>query len=578
MKKIFRYAFLALLGITALTLGSCTESYEYDATPAASGSQVYFSNELPSQVEISPDATSFAVAISRVDSTDAITVPLQSTITAGSIFSVPSQVSFAAGQRTVDIPVSYDPASIEYGRYDTISIAINDASYTTVYGNTATTVIAGVTDWGPWEKWNSAGTATYTYVNLWSGDNPGLPFVYRHNTIHTNLYQFKLSNWGSGVDLVLDYDTETGHVTCAPQFAYAHATYGDVLVADSYYYWFNVRGTDISKMSEEDYGHFDEENGIITIPLAYYVSAGTFGYDNETVTIDGYLRADVSCDVAYVGKLNAVDGTTYVLADVTLGADVTKANVALIEGDLSQESLNAVIDGSAETLQEVTTSGQVKFAADSLADGSYTFVVVSFLDEEAQNYAEASFKYFASPDAKETWTPVYVGTYVYGAQSLTQDGGLFYDEVITDEGVTLYVSDLDDSRYKIAPWANLEGEEGLEFTLNEDNSIVVDHVFTGHTHPTYGDIVATDVLTYGAGNITSYYENGVFNFFLAYHVDAGAFAYVLDTFTLTGQAARALKAHQAAKKTFKGKVNNSQLKPELRQLQQTGKKSLISIR
>lgn len=52
----------------------------------------------------------------------------------------------------------------------------------------------------------------------------------------------------------------------------------------------------------------------------------------------------------------------------------------------------------------------------------------------------------------------------------------------------------------------------------------------------------------------SKYADGVFNFYLAYHVEAGAFSYELNTLQLTGQAsakAKKVKALNATKNANK---------------------------
>ena len=279
--------FLGLFGLAALTLASCSDDDKYEWA-TVSGPQVFFSDDLQTQFEIDPEGTSFNVPITRADASSALTVNLTSTV-ANPMYSVPASVTFDAVQKEANIPVSYDPSKIEYGRYDSLTVKIADDAQATSWGTQEFTFTAGVTDWGPWQKWNSAGTASYIYVNFWSGEDPGLPFVYRHNMIKPNLYQFKLSNWGYGVDIIFDYDEDTGYVTCAKQWTgYDHSSYGYVYAEDYNAYRVEREAAPVAA----GYGTFDKEQGIITIPLAYVVDAGTFGYDPEYIYIDGYVRAD----------------------------------------------------------------------------------------------------------------------------------------------------------------------------------------------------------------------------------------------------------------------------------------------
>lgn len=534
--------FLGLLGMAAFTFAACSDSDDDYSPATVSGSQVFFSKNLPAKVEISPSATSFDVTIERYDAAGAITVPLTSTVTAGSIFSVPNSVSFADGEKEAKFAVTYNPANIEYGRYDTINVVINDAQLATPYGLASYNFVAGVTDWGPWQKWNAAGTCTYTYANYWAADDPGLPFVYRHNTIKDNLYQFKISNWASGVDVVLDYDKTSGHVTVAPQFAVNNATYGDVLVADSYYYWFNVRGTDISEMSEDDYGRFDEENGYIYIPLAWYVpGVGTFGYNVETVTIDGYDRADLACEVAYAGKLIDAKDNYYVLANVALGADIEKAYVALVPGTPSEETMAAIVAGTYEPIQEVTESTQVSFDANELADGDYTFVMVPFYDDEALEAQAVAFTY--SSGAKETWTLVGTGDFTYNIFFANEDEEGNPVPAV-DPGLEIYQSDADATRFRITHWGS-----NVDFTFTWDQTtgaVNVPQQFVGYTHPTYGDVYVMEAADYNPdkyGSYSSLYqaESTTFQFCVAYVVEAGTFGVGYEPFKVTwNSGARAM--------------------------------------
>lgn len=569
--------FLGLLGMAAFTFAACSDNDD-DYTPATvSGTQVFFNSGLPSKVEISPEATSFNVVIERVDSTAAVSVPLTSKITEGSIFSVPASVNFDAGQRKATIPVSYDPAKIEYGRYDTISVTIADAQLTTPYGITTYSFLAGVTDWGPWKKWNEAGTCTYTYNNYYSVDDTGLAFKYRQNQLKPNLYQFMIGEepykdadgdmvggWANagdgGIVLILDYDSETGHVTCSPVKAAVSSSYGDVYVADSYYYWFNVRGTDISKMSEDDYGKFDPEGGYIYIPMAWYVSAGTFGYEIETITIDGYERADLTSEVAYAGKLTDANDNPFVLATITLGADVSYANVALVSGtEIGEEDLVKIIDGTFEPLQQITESGEVRFDASSLTSGNYTFVVVPFQGEEAslETASTASFKYIAG--AGESWSVVGSGVYTYGVEALSKDAESFYEG---SDNATLYQSDQLPSNYYLEPWAQAEG--GLHFEIGEDGGIRF-YQGTGEHYVTqdgtdYGEVFFLDIEAYNP-DYTKYLgtydeETKTFTFSGIYNIPGvGGFGLISETFVLGGDAAAArLSAHHKKSSVhFEGK-------------------------
>ena len=400
--------YLGLLGLMALTFTACSDDDDYTRA-TISGNQVYFSQDLPTKQDVSVNSTTFVIPVNRQQTTEAITVPLIVTGEGTELFSVPTSVSFPAGSNQADLVLTYDPATLTYGDYKPISIQIGDEGYTTPYGISRYDFTIGVTDWGEWRAYNDEGTCTYTYVNYWSGDDVGLKFYVRDNFITTNLHQFRIDNWGPGMSLILNYDDQTGIVSIDDQYLTNNSNYGAVRICDANYYWEVIRQ---KPLDEPVYGSFDEEQGIISIPIAYYVSAGYFGYSNEYVYLDGFVRADATCSVAYAGKLIAPDETPYVIAGVTLGDDVTSANVALVQGSLTEEALSAIVDGTYEPMETIKEAGEVRFNAAELPDGNHTFVVVTFVDKEPMEWAMTTFKYQA---AASSWNSLGMGYYVEDA-------------------------------------------------------------------------------------------------------------------------------------------------------------------
>ena len=546
--------YLSLIAMLSLFMTACS-SDDYDWA-TVTGNQVYFSSELDSIMEISTKATTFEVPISRVNADEAISVPLKAEQEAGSIFTVPSNVEFKAGEKTAKVAISYDPSKITFGKYEKMTLSIADDSYSTEYGYGTFTFKAGATQWSDWAPFNSAGTATFKMSLFWQGDDAGLKFYIRHNTIETNEYQFRIDQCMAGTSLVMNYDKNTGIVSTPVQSTgYHHSKYDeDVMVADMDAYLASLGKENTQKI----YGSFDEEKGIITLPLVYFISKGVFANGYEYIYLDGYDRKDVTCDIAYAGKFVDPKNKTSVLANVTLGADVTSANVALVPGELTQEIFNAIKDGSYQNVQEVKESGEVRFDASEMEAGDYTLVVVSFYKGEAQDYKTVSFKYTTGDAKKDTWKALYTGIYTYGAKSYNEDGSSFYEG---QDEVVLYQDTENPSRYKVAPWANSEANEGLIFTMDDNGTIVVDHCETGEADKQYGTIYATDLVTLGAveagKGFDSKYADGTFSFYLAYHVEQGAFSMELNTLKLTGEAgakankARAFKAVKKAKNSKK---------------------------
>ncbi len=551
--KINKY----ILGLAVAVLGGLT-SCNTDAEGTIYNSDfehVTFDGSAASvSLSVDESSTTIPVTINRGVATNASTVTFTAVASEEGIFSndANNTITFAPGQTTATFNVT--AANLEKEKSYTYKLSLSDAAIATadtitgVKQNKVYTIkVSREGDWTAWEKWNKEGTADYTYCGaVFSGDDPNLNFTYRKSVINENRMQFKLEHWGNDTELILDYDRSTGVVSCASQYTgYTHSTYGDVMIADIPSYF-------SEGITPEDYGSFDEEQGIITIPVVYYVSAGYFGYGPEYVYIDGYTRADYSMTVAYFGKLTTAEEENFLLADITFAKDVEYVLYALATAEDADATLAGLIDGSVagEKLKE---SGRVQVPVTE--SGTYYLIAVAFADGKAVNYETAKIKYTNGSEPEETWTPLYIGKYTYTTADYTQSqaGGLWEGTI----DAILYQSDSDASRWKIAPWADLTGEEGLVFTMDNEGVLTVDQVYTGYTHSTYGDVFATDILTAGVADMPSYCDGTNFFFNLMYHDAEEAWTFVQDTFTLTGAyeaSSRLAKAISKAKRSSHKKV------------------------
>ena len=126
MKKTFKYAYVALAGLLAMTMASCVDKYEYDgvgkqdpgAFISAAATQIKYAAE---------DEQILTFNLQRTNSEAAENISLTCD---NSKFQVPASVSFAAGEskKTVSVPFSILGGTTEEV---TISVAAESA---TVYG------------------------------------------------------------------------------------------------------------------------------------------------------------------------------------------------------------------------------------------------------------------------------------------------------------------------------------------------------------------------------------------------------------------------------------------------------------
>lgn len=153
MKKIFKYAYLALAGMIAITVASCSDSYKYDGRgdwDATDGyANIYFAIT-DSTLELDPaDPTVVNVTVSRRNTQGALTVPFEIHENTDDVFTVTDAV-FADGQAETDITLSFPNAAV--GKPYTLEITSSDPSIVSQYsaGAIYTIQVTRV-------KWNDVG-------------------------------------------------------------------------------------------------------------------------------------------------------------------------------------------------------------------------------------------------------------------------------------------------------------------------------------------------------------------------------------------------------------------------------------
>ena len=408
--------FFGLLGVAALTMASCSSDDKYEWA-TVSGPQVFFSDVLPTTVEISPDASTFNVPLNRVDASGALTVNLTAS-TANPMYSVPSSVSFNAGETTVNIPVSYDPSLIEYGRYDEITISVNDASQTSSWGIAEYKFNAGKTAWV-----KMAGKASYRedlVTSTWSVDNLVYQVDIEKNIVEEGLYRL-VNPYGE----VYPYndpgdwdDTQDYYLTIdASDPNYVHVPHSDLGVDWGYGSWYTMGYVDYlaesNNLSVDDlkgnyassFGKF--EDGVITMPARGMVFqyGGGLRYANSNglfaIALPGYAIADYASSVEYAGIFTNVANEVFVVANVTLGPDAETAKAVVVGADVDAGAVaDAIAAGDLEAVDVKAGENQIQIPED--LSGKLQIVLVILTDDKVQDVSSAKFEYYGGANPWET--------------------------------------------------------------------------------------------------------------------------------------------------------------------------------
>lgn len=412
MKIKFIIASLLLL----VGFSSCQkDEYEYIPAEAATNAQVYFPTTNASQLELGALAGTFNLEIARIDSTKAMDVAI-TVEPANENYVFPATVSFEAGKSVAKVPVSY--TGLEYDKFDEFTVKIDESAQTPYGVGSFTFKVGCPAPWTAWTNsksaWVAAGndpaawpmsgdakaTCNYTYKIYWSGVDGNLDIFYRQSTVEPSQAQFKITNWGSGVDLLIDYNTVTGECQVPTQFAAVHSTYGDVFIADIPHY-----------DSKYTYAQFpcvyDKTTGLFQLNVAYFCSAGMFGNDVETIQVNGYYIPDYSVDAEYLGIFTDKEQKPYAqIALNALGADAEKA-VALVV--TAADDATAVADALAagEVTGTDLVAGYNNIAIEEGMTGELQVVVASVVEGAAMDVQSYSFEYYGG--GANPWNALGVG-------------------------------------------------------------------------------------------------------------------------------------------------------------------------
>lgn len=135
------------------------------------------------------------------------------------------------------------------------------------YG-TATETLANIT-------WSQMGTGTYTYTVMFEEPLPDEGYVISKRDGSDDT--FKISDWFYGVDLTFKWNQATNEVNIPQQFSgYAHPGYGEVYVGEA---------GEVSSKWDGGPSYYDPDTKTFHFHIIYFVSAGSFGADDETFEV-----------------------------------------------------------------------------------------------------------------------------------------------------------------------------------------------------------------------------------------------------------------------------------------------------
>ena len=419
IKNLFGLAMGLALGFAA---ASCSEGVEYNPAEAVAGGQVFF-----------PSTTTDVTLYDLEEGKGSFTVEVQRAVTKGDLnvevtleqegdhtpLVAPATVNFKDGEATAKLEIAYDSEGMEYEEQVAAVLTISDKANTTPYGVSAYEFAAAIpAPWTPWistkadwvnagydpEAWplsESESTCTYTYVNYWADNDKGLTIYYRQYMLDPTVGQFKIEHWGADSDFFIEYNTVTHACQVLPQYVTNNDNYGPVTIADVSHW----QGADYYASYPCTY---DPETGKFSLCVAWYVSAGSFGYDPETIQVDGFYIPDYSVSVEFDGVLTDKEQNVFaqIFADWGVDVESVKAYIAQKSDDASAVA-DALASGDVEGYDVVV--GLNKIPVGELT-GELKVVLAAIAEGEAVGVAEAAFEYYGAGNANP-WKSLGMGLF-----------------------------------------------------------------------------------------------------------------------------------------------------------------------
>lgn len=452
MNKIFKSALVALVAVMGLTLASCVNEYEYDAA-TSEGSKVYFSKDLAATVDVSFEANSFQVAVNRTSTDGELSVPVTVTMSEESIFTpAASNVTFANGEATAYLTFTYDPAKVEYGKYDDIAVTISDATQVTTYGLSTYAFKAGKTEWKLMEENNGMGTYRDDLMTTFGAEPQIINVKIYESVVTAGKYRIeapydpegdfgKNKMWSSeeeakeeynptgeiSVDLVID--ASDPKFVWFPEFDSGYNYEGDAISFLSYIQFYMDNGYDMDFLKSKVPQYFGKmEDNVITMPVksvlfAFSREPWNFTNDNGlfAIALPGATIGDFSLETSYKGIFTDAASKVYAVTEVKLGDDATNVKAVVMPADADASAVaDAIAAGELEGVDIIDGANNVPIPED--LSGKLQVIIVVLNGKSVKTVESVPFEYYRGD--VNPWKSIGVGLYTDDVlwPNFTEDG------------------------------------------------------------------------------------------------------------------------------------------------------------
>lgn len=529
MNKINKYLSWALVPAFALSLASCDDNKnineDYVPQPI-SGEVAYFPVDGSTTFEVKSDEKTILIPVYRAETTGSMTVDIY-VYSVDEFETYPYQfaetVTFEDGEKIGYLHVSYDPTEIDYDDYQQYELEI-DEKYTTPYGLSSEIITIVYPS-----PWTDLGMGYYRdeFLSDSDGNIYTVETYFYRSDIDPNRYRVANPYYPANGEetyfefsLLQEGSTFNGQVVDQPDLVGydLYLIMYDASINDNIYVAFpglfqgmeNVSSWQYNKVVSYQKATDDlpAMPGEIQLAPVYLLMDAGQGYDySKEPTIHMYFpgteMTDNTIGVTYEGILTT-NSDTYVLANVALGEDLTSAKVAIIAGVNTQGAVEAIINGTLETI-DVTKSGDVRIPFDpSNSMGRYSIVAVGYADNVNKSSTSAIFSYEGSSGSGNSgwktlgtveYTDAFIcalyttGTFTYNLEIQENENTPGFYRLVNPYG----------SAYPLSEYMNYESNKTTYLYINAskpDKVRIPESPQTIIVDPNYGAITCSDQIDY----------------------------------------------------------------------------------
>lgn len=551
MKSINKYLFAISAFVLSFLAVSCNESVEYSQAENLTGTQVYFSSSIPSQVNLDREKTSYSLKLMRQNTEGDLTVELNIQKESDKL-DIPTSAVFKAGENSTNVDITYSLDELGYDNYYSVLISLADASYSTPYGPASLNLSVGIP--APWVTLGKATFQDDILLSLFGIETEPYKLDIQQNGAQKRLFRL-VNPYGK------DY----------PAFSDIEGQYDK---SKNYYLEFSVSEENKVVISKGELGVSVDQgtigvvtlkggegtmtkDSIITFPakgLAFTINGEPWNYVNNNaklkIAFPTAVLADYELGVSYVGKYTGKGGTTEgVIAEINkVGVDVEKVRLAVIEGNDENIDVNAVLNKSVEVgFENLPVQHVLPFKEQKT--GFYTIVAIAQDGDKVVSVATSVFKY--NEEVEEVWIDRYKGKYSY---AIIQDQN---KEPVVEEDLIMSQNQKNPTLWRIS------GSEVLDdFTFTYDQT--TGDLFVNESTLLGGSLYVANSLNEDGTPVFGNKNADTFTFKVKFYDPYGTYGDYEETYVITGYASENTSYRSSSFDGFiKKQINKLNLKKQL---------------